>query len=264
MKQPILGVIGGLGPAATAHFLELIVSMTDARTDQEHVEMLVHHIPSTPDRTAYLLGNSREDPLPFLLRAGRSLVGQGATHIAIPCVTAHYFYDDLQRNLRSDLINGIAETVQLLHKNRIQKVGIMATEGTISSRILSNALEEAGILPIIPSKTQQEEVTRLIYENVKAGKNVEMDRFRRTQQELLDCGAQVILLGCTELSVIKGHTEIGPGFMDILEVLASKCVLACGKKLRKEYWHLVPDGKENTYADKPIGIFGANGRYIPR
>ena len=79
----------------------------------------------------------------------------------------------------------------------------------------------------------------LIYQNVKAGKRAEMDRFCRVRQELTEQGAQVILLGCTELSLIKRDEEIGPGFLDIMEVLAQQSVLRCGKTLRKEYEDLI-------------------------
>ena len=91
--EKTLGVIGGLGPIATAHFLELVINMTDARCDQEHLDMIIYNTPSTPDRTAYILDNTRENPLPQMLDFGKRLAGQGADCIAIPCCTAHYFIE---------------------------------------------------------------------------------------------------------------------------------------------------------------------------
>ena len=87
----ILGVIGGLGPMATAYFVQLVTQMTDAVTDQEHIEMIIHSKPSIPDRTKYILGLSKDNPLPLLLSVEDSLIEQGANIIAIPCITAHFF-----------------------------------------------------------------------------------------------------------------------------------------------------------------------------
>ena len=82
----------------------------------------------------------------------------------------------------------------------------------------------------------------LIYENVKAGKKADMTRFRRVQQELFDCGAEVIVLGCTELSLIKRDENIGPGFLDVAEVLARETVIRSGKKLKPQYESLIKGG----------------------
>lgn len=239
MKKEILGVIGGLGPMATAYFMELVIRMTRAETDQENVEMIIYNFPSIPDRTDYILGNSDQSPLPEMLRIGAALAEQGASLIAIPCVTAHYFCPRIAEGIPVPVVNGVAETVSLLKKQGIEKVGIMATDGTIRTGLLSGELEKAGIGAVVPSGERQEDVMHLIYKNVKAGKRAEMDRFRRVQQELVSNGAQVILLGCTELSLIKRDEEIGPGFLDIMEVLAQQSVLRCGKTLREEYEGLI-------------------------
>ncbi len=239
MKKEILGVIGGLGPIATAHFMELVINMTQAENDQENVEMIIYNFPSIPDRTDYILGKSGQSPLPEMLRIGQALSAQGASLIAIPCVTAHYFYRELAEGIPVTIVNGIAETIALLKAKGIKKVGIMATDGTIRTGLLSRELETAGMEAVIPSKERQQDVMHLIYKNVKAGKKAEMELFHRVQQELAGSGAQVILLGCTELSLIKRDEQIGPGFLDIMEVLAQQSVLRCGKTLRKEYENLI-------------------------
>lgn len=239
MAKQILGVIGGLGPIATARFMELVIAMTDAQTDQENVDMIVYNFPSIPDRTGYILGSNLKSPLPGLKSVGQALVRQKVSCIAIPCVTAHYFHRELQSAVPVPILNGVAETVRLLKENGIRKAGIMATDGTVRSRLIAEELDHAGIVPVIPSEKRQEDVTHLIYKNVKAGKPADMERFRRVQRELTDCGAEVIILGCTELSVIKRDQEVGVGFVDVMEVLARASVLRCGKKLRLEYNNLI-------------------------
>lgn len=239
MTKPILGVIGGLGPIATAHFMELTIQMTDAHTDQENLDMIIYNFPSTPDRTDFILGKNPNSPLPAMLRSGKSLAEQGASYIAIPCVTAHYFYEELESGIPAPIINGVAETAQHLRRNGVTRAGIMATDGTIQTGILSRALEEVGITPVIPSEARQKDVMHLIYENVKAGIPADIDRFRAVQQELTGQGAQTIILGCTELSLIKRDYPIGPGFIDVMEVLAQCSVVRCGGKLKPMYLDLI-------------------------
>lgn len=239
MTKPILGVIGGLGPIATAHFMELTIQMTDARVDQDNLDMIIYNFPSTPDRTAYILGNSPHSPLPKMLSSGRAMVQQGASCIAIPCVTAHYFHEKLENEIPVPVINGVAETAEYLRQRGITHAGIMATDGTIQAGILSRAMEAAGITPLIPSAARQRDVMHLIYDNVKAGVPAEIDRFRAVQADLQNQGAQVIILGCTELSLIKRDYPIGPGFIDVMEVLAQQSVVRCGGKLKDTYRELI-------------------------
>ena len=234
-----LGVIGGLGPIATAHFLELVINMTDAKTDQEHLDMIIYNTPSIPDRTAHILDNSAPDPLPGMLRVGQALAAQGAGYIAIPCMTAHYFFDRLEAGISAPLINSIRETAKHLKANDIEKVGIMATDGTIQSGIFHRELEAMGLTPIVPNEEQQKNVMHLIFRNVKAGTPAEMDRFFAAADDLRRHGAQAIILGCTELSFIKRDYPIGAGFLDAMEVLAQQSVVLCGKPLKEAYRCLI-------------------------
>lgn len=239
MRKKLLGVIGGLGPIATAHFMELTVQMTNAATDQENLDMIVYNFPSIPDRTGYILGSNLRSPLPGLLSVGRDLARQGAAFIAIPCITAHYFYDELSADISTPIIHSIRETVAHLKKHGVTSAGIMATDGTVRSGLFSRELERAGIRPILPSEDRQADVMHLIYRNIKAGKTPEMDKFQAVQEQLQRSGAQAIILGCTELSMIKRDYPIGPGFIDSMEVLAQRSVQLCGGKLKKEYKNLI-------------------------
>lgn len=233
-----LGIIGGLGPMATAYFLQLIVEMTDAGNDQEHIEVLLHSRPQTPDRTNFILGRSMEDPKPCLMEMGMSLAAQGADVLAIPCITAHYFQKELEKEIKCPIIHAIEETALYLKEEQVSCVGIMATDGTIESGLFQTILERYGIKCVLPGKTMQNNVMHLIYKNVKAGKTIEMDRFNETASALFEGDAEVILLGCTELSMIKRDYPIGKGFLDVMEVLARKAVLSCGT-LKPEYEHLI-------------------------
>lgn len=238
-ENQVLGVIGGLGPIATAHFLELVVQMTQAETEQQHLDMIIFNTPSTPDRTAYLLGRSTQSPLPKMLQAGRALCGAGAAHIAVPCVTAHSFLPELENGLGVPVLDGVGQTAAYLKERGITRAGILATDGSIKTGLFHRELEALGITPIVPSPSGQQTVMDIIYRDIKSGKPADPAQFASVSRELADNGAQVILLGCTELSLIKRDIPIGPGYLDVMEVLAMCAIKACGKQLKPQYEDLI-------------------------
>ncbi|MDF2486503.1 MAG: hypothetical protein K0R46_2671 [Herbinix sp.] len=236
-----LGVIGGLGPIATAYFYELIIRMTKAEIDQEHIEMLIYSKPSIPDRTDYILGKSSENPVYPMVESGRLLVGMGAENIAIPCITAHYFHTILSEGIKAPVIHAIKETAHYLKAKGIHCAGIMATEGTIHSGLFQEELSECGIHSILPNEESQREVSELIYKNIKANQPVEYDKFEKVSEQLRQNGAQVIILGCTELSLIKRDYNIGAGYIDAMEVLAMRSIILSEAKLKEEYLSLITE-----------------------
>ena len=230
----ILGVLGGLGPMATAYFLQLLVQMTEARTDQEHIEVLLHSKPQIPDRTRFILGQSREDPLPQMVEIGRELAGQGAELIAVPCVTAHYFQKKLEDSIGIPVVDTIRETALSLKAAGVTKAGILATDGTIESGLFQRAFAGEGISAMLPDRAGQQAVMQIIYQNVKAGQPVDSAAFWRVAEGLFGQGAQAVLLACTELLLVKRDFGLGEGFLDVMEVLARKAVLICGR-LKGQY-----------------------------
>lgn len=239
MSGPVLGVIGGLGPLATANFMEQVTKMTAAAKDQDHIDMMVYNFPSIPDRTGYILGSNLRSPLPGLLWAGRELERQAVSAIAIPCVTAHYFYEELSRSLRRPVIHDIRATAKYLKDRGVGSVGILATEGTVTSGLFSQELLPQDIRPVLPDKQGQQDVNHLIYRNIKAGNPPEMDRFHAVTENLRRRGAEVIVLGCTELSVLARDHALGSGFLDTTQILARESILRCGKQLKEQYRELI-------------------------
>lgn len=237
-NTPILGVLGGLGPMATAYYLELIIKMTDAATDQEHLQSIVMNFPTVPDRTAYILGRSSNSPLEPMVALGRQLKAMGAAVIATPCITAHYFHSALQEQIGLPMIHGIACVARQLKESGIRRVGLMATDGTVQSGIFQRQLEALGMEPVLPDEDGQGAVMTLIYDQVKAGKEADLCLFHSVKEQLRQKGAQVVVLGCTELSLLKKQAPLGDGVLDALEVLAQESVLACGKQVKEEYQQL--------------------------
>lgn len=260
-----LGVIGGLGPMATAYFLQLITQMSDAKCDQEHMEILLHSKPQIPDRTRFILGQSRESPLPQMIEIGIDLKSQGAEVIAVPCVTAHYFQEKLEDEIGVPILNAIRETALCLREGKIRRAGILATDGSLKSGLFQKAFREQGISHVLPDPWGQRAVMEMIYQNIKAGRPADPEMFRRVSDSLFDAGAQVVLLACTELSLVKRDLCPGEGFLDVMEVLARKAVLTCGRL--KERYECLSDCahgpgagraakiRRNDYAESCTGLF---------
>lgn len=234
-----LGILGGLGPMATAYFFRLIIEMTEARTDHEHIDSIIYNCPSIPDRTQFILEKNACSPLPAMIKISQKLAFEGVCAIAVPCITAHYFHKELETAVSVPIIHTIAETAAYLKQRTIKKAGIMATDGTVQAMLFSKEFEKKGIECIYPSALYQSYIMELIYQNIKAGLPARMDKFYAVSKELFNHGAEVILLGCTELSMIKRDFAIGSGYLDVTEVLAKCCVEKCGARLKEEYKELI-------------------------
>ena len=234
-----LGIIGGLGPLATAYYYELITKMTQVSRDQDHIEILIHSVPQIPDRTGFIVGESKENPLPLLLETGRGLVSQGAECIAIPCITAHYFHQELVEEISVPIIHLVEETAEYIHCHGKKRVGILATDGTVKSGLFQQAFKRRGMEALVPNTSYQKDVMHLIYKNIKVGLPPEMERFFRAARHLEAQGAEVIVLGCTELSLIKRDQTNGAGFLDALDVLAKRAVEQCEGEVKEEYQELI-------------------------
>ena len=239
IEQRTLGVIGGLGPIATSHFMELVIRMTQAEVDQEHLDMIIYHTPSIPDRSSFIMNPSLPSPLDPMIRLGKKLSEQNVGCIAIPCVTAHFFHEKLSSEISAPIIHAVEETAAHLKAAGIKTAGIMATTGTVTSGLFQKRLEQMGVESVSPSEDRQKDVMHLIFDCIKANRSADMERFYLVEEELRDKGAEVIILGCTELSLIKRDHDIGPGFLDALEVLAQRSVIRCGARIKEEYRCLI-------------------------
>ncbi len=224
-----LGVIGGLGPMATTYFLYLLTKMNKAENDQEHMEILMHSKPSIPDRTRYILGLSQDNPAVEMTEIGRELKAMGAELLAIPCITAHYFHEELERDTGLKVLHAVRKTAEYLNQAGVERVGILATDGTVQSGLFESVFHDYGITTVNPGEESQRIIMDLIYHQIKSGEKGNLDEFIRVGEELSAAGAQVNLLGCTELSLLKRDYVLPAGYLDVLEVLAKCAVQECGR-----------------------------------
>lgn len=234
-----LGVIGGLGPLATAYYLQLLVDMGKAECDQDHMEVYMYSCPQIPDRTEYMLHpETAESPLPKMLELFKKLEADQVKAVTMPCVTAHYFWEEIAEECNVPIIHIVKETVKYLKQRNIKNVGVMATDGTIQTKLFQNELEQEGMRAIIPDRCNQEKVMRVIYEQVKKGKPIDEQLVYEVKAHLQENGAEVMLLACTELSIVKRDGKAGADVLDVLDVLASCAVQCCGE-LKEEYRELI-------------------------
>ena len=227
-KRPVLGILGGLGPAASCYLYQMIIDHTPAQRDQDHIDLVISSRASTPDRTAFIVGQSTEDPFDVLEQDGISLVRYGATVLAIPCNTAHYFYDRLAAALPVPVLNMPRLTVAQAKAGGCRKLGILATDGTLLAETYQLSCREAGIGWAVPGPEAQRGVMTVIYEQIKKGRRADMALFNAAADDLRAQGCDRAVLGCTELSLVKRDEHLGPFFIDSTEVLCRQAMLACG------------------------------------
>ncbi len=227
-----LGIIGGMGPMTTAVFLKMIVSMTDVDRDQDHIPIIIEHCPDVPDRTSYILDKSNPDPAKPIIAAGKRLAAAGATEIAIPCFTAHYFHDTMEKNIPVPVINGIEVVADNLKSRGVSTAGIMATDGTVRADIFKEALLKNGIDCIYPDEVNQRGVMSLIFDYVKANRPAPHELFYEICDHLRTAGADTVILGCTELSVISEALDKKEGITDAMKLLAARCISDFGKRVK--------------------------------
>ncbi|SDQ80662.1 aspartate racemase [Pseudomonas sp. UC 17F4] len=202
-----LGVVGGVGPAATVDFMDKVVTNTPAGKDQDHIKMVVEHNPQIPDRTANLL-RAETDPTIALYATCQRLADAGADAIAIPCNTAHAFVARIQPHLEVPIVNMLDETIACIVEQHgaSTPVGLLATSGTLQSAVYHEAARAAGLQLITPGHEYQTLVMEAIYgaRGIKAGftEGICKEQLLVVAEHLCELGAGVLILGCTELPLV--------------------------------------------------------------
>ena len=234
MSEKILGILGGLGPLATVYFMDMIVKMTEAKKDQDHISMIVLNHAAIPDRTEYILDATKPNPLPMMIEDAKKLQAAGSDYVVMPCNTAHFFYEQIQNNLDIPMLNIIEETVRYAkEKKNVKKLGILATKGTVSAGSYQRMCEKYDIEWSVPSLYNEQSLMNIIYNQVKAGKEINITEFLKIVEEMKADGCDAVTLGCTELSVInKDFALCRDDIIDSLEVLAIRSIELCEKKVK--------------------------------
>lgn len=225
-----LGILGGMGPAATAKLFARIIELTDVERDQDHIEIAILNNPQVPDRTAYILDPSKDSFVPVLKDMSQQLLADGCEVIAMPCNAAHARWAELNDGLSGvTFINMLKETALLLKGLGCTHPGLLATDGIVVSGVFHEELAAEGLMAIAPDKVRQAQVMSAIYDYVKAGREVPPGLLDEVCDHLLEAGADSLILGCTELAFLGIPLRYrGVPVADTIDVLAWRSVVECG------------------------------------
>lgn len=225
-----VGVMGGLGPMATVYFYDMVVRLTDASCDQDHIDMVITNRATTPDRTDFIIGKSDKSPVNVLIEDAKKLEAFGCSFLVITCNTAHYFYNEISSSVSIETLNIIEETVKYAHEKGYKKLGILATTGNIQTKLYQNMCEKYNIDYLVLDDNRQQYIMDIIYKDIKSGKPANMGKFNLVVDYLKENNCDGAILGCTELSILKNDNNLDNDFyIDSLEVLARKTIAKSGK-----------------------------------
>lgn len=228
-----IGILGGMGPLATADLFRKIITLTDAESDNEHIEIIVENNTKIPDRTDHIINNG-EDPTKHMIKSAIRLEMMGVDVIVMPCNTAHYFYDEIIKYIDIPFMNMIVETANKAKElyPDTKKIGLLATEGTCKAGIYDKVFEQYDLELVKPDEDHQKYVTELIYD-IKRGKtDIDLTNFRTTLEALKKREAELFILGCTELPVAFQMFNIDERCIDPTKILACSAIEFVGKNIK--------------------------------
>lgn len=229
VKEKIIGIIGGMGPAATCDLFSRIIKLTKAKKDQAHIHIIIDNNPEIPDRTQAIFNNG-ESPVSSLIKSGRMLEHAQADFIIIPCNTAHFFYDELKGHLKIPIVHMIKEVAKKIHKEfpAVRKAGLLSTQGTIKAGLYQKELRAFGIEVIKPDEKAQDMVTEAIFgaEGIKCGclEGKSKKLIYNAIDNLINNGAELIIGGCTEIPLVVDFKTVALPFINSNQVLAEVAV----------------------------------------
>ena len=221
----MVGIVGGVGPEASNYFCNLLIKCKRASSDQENIPFIHFCNPKIPDRTDFIMGDG-EDPTDEITKTCKILGDFGANFLVIPCNTAHYFLPEVQKNIQIPILDMTKLLVKRILDEYppIKKVGILATTGSISAGIYQKYFDLVGVETVIPSIEDQEKlVMGAIYgkNGIKAGKKMyPKKKLIEVADKLIDQGAEVIILGCTEIPLVLKQRDFDIKLFDPMEISA--------------------------------------------
>lgn len=221
---------------ATELFYKMLIEKTAVSCDQGHLNTIILGHASMPDRTQAILSGDKErisEVSEKIYEDAHVLEELGCKAIGVTCNTAHYFVDMISDKVGIPFIHMIRETAKEVAKTaKNEKVGILATDGTIKTGLYQKALQDEGVIPCVLDREHQRLVMHEIYDCVKAGLPADDGAWEEIDDHLKKIGCKKALLACTELSVIKEEKQLSEYYVDPMEVMADRALEFMGKKTR--------------------------------
>jgi len=232
-----IGILGGMGPEATAHFFSLIIKHTAAAKDQDHVPVLIYNLPQIPERTPAILGRG-PSPVPMLRKGVRTLAKAGADFVVIPCISAHAFLPEIRRASPVPVLSLLDEalTGAKTQKPGLRRAGLLASTGTVRSGLFAETFARAGIEIITPTNKEQTKVMEAVFgeHGVKAGftqgrpRKLVLDVALR----LIRRGAEAVIAGCTEIPLVLRDEDIPVPLIEPMRIAALASIVRAGQRLK--------------------------------
>ena len=219
-----LGILGGMGPAASAEYITRLIQQTQANCDQEHIPFVLWNEPRTPDRSTSLR-NGDDLPLPYLLQGIQVLKDAGCNFVVIPCNTAHFWYDELIK-FRVSIIHIVDSVAYSLCDADVDSgtIGVMGTQATIELGLYQNHLTDWNC--IVPSQDEMDNIVQPAIDLVKAGDMVKSHTMLMSVVDsLIARGAKAVVLGCTEIPLaIRGDNQNGIPLINSIDSLVKAAI----------------------------------------
>lgn len=238
-KEKCIGIVGGMGPDATALFFKKIINSTPANRDQDHIKIIIYNNPKIPDRTNAILDGG-ENPVQAVVEGLKFLENGKVDVIAIPCVTIHHFYEELIKELNTPVMNLVDETAKHIKKKfpKNRQIGILATKGTYQGQIFERGFKKYNLVTIVPDEKCQEKLMESIYsdDGIKAGYSTgaPKEKIVEVTKKLTEKGAEIIVGGCTEIPIAIQQLDLDVPFIDSLDVLAKAVISKVGVTPKNE------------------------------
>ena len=238
MKKTI-GIMGGMGPEATAYMFDLILKNTKASSDQDHIHVVINSYPQIPPRTDAILGQG-PSPTAFLVKGIEALIAAGADFVVMPCITAHHFIPEVKEEISFDFVS-LPEEAARWAKDWIpdlETVGILASTGTLRTGIFHKAFEAQGISLISPDDEGQSRLMDAIFgpQGIKAGhiNGNPRETIVALARDLVRQGAGAVLTGCTEVPLALRPEDLSVPLIEPMRIAAEACIEKAGYQLRSD------------------------------
>ena len=216
-----VGVVGGMGPAATNYYLDRLIERTPAECDQDHLRVVVDSNPKIPDRTSYLLGDG-PDPLPALVETACNVEAAGADVLSMPCNTAHAFFDEVARAVDLPVLHMVQIGTDAAVSTGADRVGLLATDGTLELGLYHDAAAERAIEIVTPEEPVQERVMTALYDVKTGDRQGPRRRLVEAVETFEDVGA--VIAGCTEVPLALGSEHISVPLVDPMVAMANAAI----------------------------------------
>lgn len=230
VAQPVVGVLGGMGPDATVELMRRVIRATPARDDGDHIRMIVDNNPKVPSRIKALIDGTGEDPGPTLSAMARGLERAGASFLVIPCNTAHHYLPTIRGAVAVPVVDMIDLTVARLQSlaSPVRRLGLLASPAVRLTGLVESRCRKVGIEVLYPEGADDEAVLALI-RAVKAGQVPEaaMAVYRAAAERLQARGAEGLGIACSELSAVGGLSTSYVPIIDTLDVLVDDILDRC-------------------------------------